>query len=158
MESPMGTVSHVPLYGVKCVRTSPCPVALNPECVKVQLNEPGYRFQISGLDIITPIISYGNVQGATVFVDALQRSLDRKRRRGILFSARCSNVSKPQTEERPGTHDFGIRSLRANASQHLCLQSVASVRVNAEKGEREATHFQKHQTQRTSPPLCSAAV
>ena len=72
----MGTVSHVPLYSVKWDRTSARPVALNLEGVKEQLNEPRYRFQISGLDIVTPIICYGNVQGATVFVDALQCSLN----------------------------------------------------------------------------------
>ena len=72
----MRTVSHVPVCGVKWDRTSARPVALNPECVKEQLNEPRYRFQISALDIVTPIICYGNIQGAAVFVNALQRSLN----------------------------------------------------------------------------------
>jgi len=106
MESPMGTVSHVPLYSVKWGRTSACPVALDPECVKVQLNEPGYRFQISGLDITTPIICYGNVQRATVFVDALQRSLDRERRPGILLSGRCSKRQQTANKGTPGISRF----------------------------------------------------
>ena len=90
----------VPLYSVKSSRTSARSVALDPECVKEQLNEPRYRFQIRRLDITTPIIRYGNVQRSAIFVDALQRPSDRKCRYGVLFSCRCSNIIKLQTEQR----------------------------------------------------------
>jgi len=60
-EPPRGNGQHVPLYSVKWDRTSARSVALNTECVKEQLNEPRHRFQICGLDIVAPVIRYGNL-------------------------------------------------------------------------------------------------
>lgn len=72
----MGTVSTFHCMVRNGDRTSARSVALNTQCVKEQLNEPWYRFQICGFNIITPIICYGDVQGATIFVDAFQCSLN----------------------------------------------------------------------------------
>ena len=96
---PRGNGQHVPLCGVKWDRTSARTVTLDVERVKEQLNEPGQRFKVYGLDIIVPVIRYGNIQGSAILVDTFQRPLDRKRRDRVLFLGRYSVISKPQVKE-----------------------------------------------------------
>ena len=133
-ETPRG--QHVPLYGLKWVPTSARPVTLNPECVKVHLNEPWERFQICGSHVITPVICYGNVQRSTIFVHALQRSLYRDPRDSLLFSGRCSHVSKPQTDEPPPeiSRFWKDASSCQRISTSVPTKCVALLRVNTEKG------------------------
>ena len=122
-------------YSVKRVRTSARSVALNTECMKEHLNEPWDRFQICRLDVTTPIICYGNVQRSTVFVDALQRSSNRKRRHMVLFSGRCPRVSKPQTNEPPGISRFWKdASSCQRISMSVPAKRVALLHTNAGKG------------------------
>ena len=132
---PVVNRQRVPLDSVRWDRTSARSVALNPECVKEHLDEPWDRFQISGSDIFNPIICYGNVQRSTVFVDALQRSLDRKRRGSLLFSSRCPHVSKPQTDEPPETSRLwkDVSSCQRISMSVPAKRAVLS-RVRAEKG------------------------
>jgi hypothetical protein len=131
---PRGGRQRVPLYGVKWDPTSARPVTLNPECMKEHLNEPWDRFQICGSDVIPPIICYGNVQRSTVFVDALQRSSNRKSRGVLLFASRCSHVSKPQTDKIPEASRFSkdVSSCQ-RISMSVPTKCAALLRVNAGK-------------------------
>ena len=74
------------------------------------------------------------------------------------FSVAVQSVSKPQKRNAPGSHDSGKTPPRANAFQRLCLQCVASLYVNTEKGKYKAAHCQKHQTQRRNRLLCLVVV
>jgi len=129
---PRGNGQHVPLCGVKWDRTSARTVTLDAERVKEQLNEPRQRFKVDGLDIIAPVIRYGNVQGSTILVDAFQRPLDRKRRFRVLFSDRCSLISKPRVQG----HHAGISQLWKDVSS--CQRISTSVATKMWRGCRQS--------------------
>ena len=123
--APRGNGQHVPLWSVKWDRTSARTVTLDAERVKEQLNEPRQRFKVYSLDIVAPVIRYGNIQGSAILVDTFQRPLDRKRRDRVSFSGRYSVVSKPRAKG----HHAGISQLWKDVSSYQRISMSVTARV-----------------------------